>query len=92
VTVTNRNQTIALTLTADVPDEVVLPEPSTGVWAYGGNLHVHTPHAASLYVYTLSGRLYKQQTVSEGETVIPLIAGIYVVVIEGKTHKIIIQN
>jgi hypothetical protein len=41
-----------------------------------------------LYVYTLSGQLYKRQQIVEGETLLPLPKGMYVVVVDGKTWKV----
>jgi hypothetical protein len=89
VTVTTRSQTIALTLTARIADGIESPAAAPNAWANGGSLHVLTSRPSeTVRIYTLAGHLYRQQTVTVGETVIPLSKGVYVVVVEGKTFKV----
>ena len=66
---------------------------STGnIWAYQGNLHVKTNKASSmLTIYNFAGQLFKQQQLAEGETVIALPQGTYIVTLdEGEQQKIVI--
>ena len=68
-------------------------ELSTGnIWTYKGNLHVKTDKASSmLTIYNFAGQLYKQQQLAEGETVIALPQGTYIVTLDdGAQQKIVI--
>jgi hypothetical protein len=67
----------------DVSNETVT---GAAVWSYGSNLYVRTPQPAALYVYTIAGTLYRQQTLPAGETTLPLPQGMYLVQ-TGKTVK-----
>jgi hypothetical protein len=62
------------------------------VWAYRNELHVKSA-AGTLRIYTLSGRLFKQQPLAAGETIIPLPQGVYVISIDdsGMKQKVIIR-
>jgi hypothetical protein len=53
---------------------------TTDVWSYDGVLHVRTAQpSAWLKIYTLSGALLRQQTLSAGETTVALPQGVYIV-------------
>jgi hypothetical protein len=60
------------------------------IWSSGGNLHISTPVSTSVSIYTLSGALYKQQTVGAGQTAIPLPPGIYVVKVGKEMVKVVV--
>ena len=62
---------------------------SNNIWASGGNLYIRTDKTCTLSVFTVYGQLFKQQTISAGETIIPLPQGIYFVKVEDTTKKII---
>ena len=64
---------------------------SIRVWAYEGALYIESDRRARAEVYTRSGALYKRIDVAEGQTREPLAEGFYVVVIDGKTHKVIVK-
>jgi hypothetical protein len=61
------------------------------IWSYGSNLYVRTPQPVALYVYTVAGTLYRQQTLPAGETAIPLPQGIYFVQTGKTVKKILIR-
>ena len=61
------------------------------VWAYEGALYIESDRRARAEVYTRSGALYKRIDVAEGQTREPLAEGFYVVVIDGKTHKVFVK-
>ena len=61
------------------------------VWAHEGVLYIESDRRARAEVYTRSGALYKRIDVAEGQTREPLAEGVYVVVIDGKTHKVIVK-
>ena len=61
------------------------------VWAHEGVLYIESDRRARAEVYTRSGALYKRIDVAEGQTREPLAEGFYVVVIDGKTHKVIVK-
>jgi len=64
---------------------------SIRVWAYEGALYIESDRRARAEVYTRSGALYKRIDVAEGQTREPLAEGFYVVVIDGKTHKVVVR-
>ena len=61
------------------------------VWTHEGVLYIESDRRARAEVYTRSGALYKRIDVAEGQTREPLAEGFYVVVIDGKTHKVIVR-
>ena len=64
---------------------------SIRVWAHEGALYIESDRRARAEVYTRSGALDKRIDVAEGQTREPLAEGFYVVVIDGKTHKVIVK-
>jgi hypothetical protein len=72
----------------DVGNETVA---GAAVWSYGGSLYVRTPQPAALYVYTVTGVLYRQQTLPAGETVVPLPQGTYFVQTGETVKKVLIR-
>ena len=71
--------------------ESQLEAASIRVWAHEGVLYIESDRRARAEVYTRSGALYKRIDVAEGQTREPLAEGFYVVVIDGKTHKVIVK-
>ena len=71
--------------------ESQLEAASIRVWAHGGVLYIESDRRARAEVYTRSGALYKRIDVAEGQTREPLAEGFYVVVIDGKTHKVVVR-
>jgi len=61
------------------------------VWAYGSNLYIQTYQPATVYIYTVTGALFRQMNVNEGALTVPLPRGIYTVLVDGKTYKVSIQ-
>ena len=61
------------------------------VWAHEGVLYIESDRRTRAEVYTRSGALYKRIDVAEGQTREPLAEGFYVVVIDGKTHKVVVR-
>ena len=64
---------------------------SIRVWAHEGALYIESDRRTRAEVYTRSGALYKRIDVAEGQTREPLAEGFYVVVIDGKTHKVVVR-
>ena len=71
--------------------ESQLEAASIRVWAHEGVLYIESDRRARAEVYTRSGALYKRIDVAEGQTREPLAEGFYVVVIDGKTHKVVVK-
>ena len=71
--------------------ESQLEAASIRVWAHEGVLYIESDRRTRAEVYTRSGALYKRIDVAEGQTREPLAEGFYVVVIDGKTHKVIVR-
>ena len=71
--------------------ESQLDAASIRVWAHEGVLYIESDRRARAEVYTRSGALYKRIDVAEGQTREPLAEGFYVVVIDGKTHKVVVK-
>ncbi|MDR2470058.1 MAG: T9SS type A sorting domain-containing protein, partial [Tannerella sp.] len=88
------SQSVTVTHTV-APTGIESPQATaTKVWAHGGTLYIAASTSGTAYVYNVSGQLVKtlHATSLHGETVsIPLPRGVYVVVVEGKTYKVIIQ-
>jgi len=64
---------------------------NVNVFISEGNMNIQTPKATTVFVYTPSGSLYKQQTIPSGDTKIPLPKGIYFVVVGNQSKKIVVQ-
>ena len=62
---------------------------SNSIWASGGNLYIRTDKPCMLSVFTISGQLFRQQTIGIGETLLPLPIGLYFVKVGETTKKII---
>jgi len=58
------------------------------VWAASGTLFVETDSPATLSVYSVTGQLVNQVSVS-GSTSLPLPKGLYIVQLNGKAYKVI---
>ncbi|MDR1724264.1 MAG: DUF6383 domain-containing protein, partial [Tannerella sp.] len=58
------------------------------VWATAGELHIVSPQATDIKVYTLTGILIINRPVLEGETVISLDKGLYIVKVGDTIRKI----
>lgn len=71
--------------------ESQLEAASIRVWAHEGVLYIESDRRTRAEVYTRSGALYKRIDVAEGQTREPLAEGFYVVVIDGKTHKVVVR-
>jgi hypothetical protein len=64
------------------------------IWSYRNQLHVRTTNITSeLRIYALSGQLIDQRTLTAGETILPLPAGVYIVTLDqsGMKRKVIIR-
>lgn len=59
------------------------------VWAADGVLYVRTPNPGMLSVFTIAGQLYKQLPV-DGNQPFNLPKGIYIVLLNGKTYKVVL--
>jgi uncharacterized repeat protein (TIGR02543 family) len=59
------------------------------VWAYRNHLYLDATKESDVWIYTLSGQLYKQLRVGEGETAVPLPQGVYTVIFGEKVYKVI---
>jgi hypothetical protein len=61
------------------------------VWGFGSNLHVNAPHPLTLYIYTSSGTLHREQSVSAGQTILSLPPGAYLVKAGATVGKVVIR-
>lgn len=58
-----------------------------------GMLHIETMKQNRVFIYTMQGKLFKEQRLAEGETVIQLPDGLYVVALQDRTvAKVVIRN
>lgn len=63
------------------------------VWSYDGKLYVKTDKPAQVEVYNLAGILVEKTKVGEGENILQLLqGGMYIVVLDGKPCKILVNN
>jgi len=67
--------------------ELIIPK------AYGvdGGVIIELTKSAAISVYTLSGSLVKKTNVDEGNTMMPLTKGIYIVVIGDLSYKVLVR-
>ncbi|MDR1745668.1 MAG: hypothetical protein LBR49_00110 [Tannerella sp.] len=89
-----RGVTTELTISITIGTSTGNETPGNGmeIWSSGKTLYVRTFEPTLLRLYNLMGALHKQLTLSPGETVIPLPAGIYIAVAgNGTTRKIIVR-
>jgi hypothetical protein len=80
-----------ITVRAVDPATAVDPVSATRVWSYGNRLYITAPATSGrAYIYNTSGMLVKIVTHTAGETAVTLLpeAGIYVVVVEGRSYLI----
>ncbi|MDR1719399.1 MAG: cadherin-like beta sandwich domain-containing protein [Dysgonamonadaceae bacterium] len=95
VTVTAEDGTsrvYTITVTRDnVPNGLETASSGLKVWTSDNTLFVSVLKSTNMSVYNLSGTLYKQQTVTEGETAVTLPRGVYVVRIDGATRKVVVK-
>jgi hypothetical protein len=75
-------------ITRTANDDVL---PKARVWANSGSICIETPVAGTVWIYTLAGQLYKQQTVTEGTTTIAAGHGFYVVRMGDGIWKVIVK-
>jgi hypothetical protein len=62
------------------------------VWSHAGTLHITATTAGEARIYSVSGTLAKAVAVAAGETQrIPLPAGVYIVVLDGKPYKVFVE-
>jgi hypothetical protein len=66
---------------------------STRVWSYGSKVYITAAQSGKARIYNLAGIRVKTLALPAGATVSEtLAAGLYIVVIEGQTHKFSIKN
>lgn len=58
------------------------------VWGANGALHVQVPAKDKAYVVGFDGRVHKVLNLREGETVIPMSSGAYVISVGGESYKV----
>ncbi|MDR2469438.1 MAG: fibronectin type III domain-containing protein [Tannerella sp.] len=90
-TIRQVRQTLEITVTSGVGNAGV--SASTTVWANGGTLYIAASTSGEAYIYNVSGQLVKtlHATSLHGETATTqLPRGVYIVVVGGKTYKVII--
>jgi hypothetical protein len=64
---------------------------NVSVWSYGGSIFVNVPTATQISVYTLLGSLVRRQALGEGQTVVPLPQGVYVVKVGEAAAKVVVR-
>lgn len=63
----------------------------TNVWSYKRNVYVKSDKLADVRIYDMNGRLYLQQKVDAGETIISLSQGFYTILLNDKAYKVVIR-
>jgi hypothetical protein len=84
---------LTLTVSHVVTPTGIESQPSaTKVWAHGSVLYVAAATSGDAYIYNVSGQLVKTVSHFAGETTTTQLPdGVYIVVADGKTHKVIVQ-
>jgi len=62
------------------------------IWTGSGMVFIETAKPDRVFIYTMQGRLYTEQRIAAGETMIQLPAGVYIVVLpeNRKTEKVMV--
>ena len=91
-TITNIQDNVVITVTGIEEESPVDIESvnttSIKVWAANGALHIQTPVADKAYIVGFDGRIHKALNLPEGETVIPISSGAYIISVGGKNYKV----
>ncbi|MDR2921611.1 MAG: leucine-rich repeat domain-containing protein [Tannerella sp.] len=83
----------AITISVNFATGNGLIERGDRVWSYNGQLYITTAAGGTATVYSAMGCLVKTISIPAGETVnATLPAGIYIVYMNGKTHKIMVND
>ena len=61
------------------------------VWSYRRNVVVETGKSSEVRIYDMTGKLFLQQKVDAGETIIPLSQGFFTVQLNDRVYKVIIK-
>ncbi|MGP1462678.1 InlB B-repeat-containing protein [Tannerella sp.] len=65
--------------------------PQHKVWANRQHLYIEAQYATIMQLYTLDGKLHTQQMIPQGNTSLPLAAGFYTVVMDGRVYKVMVE-
>lgn len=89
--VENVKTNITITVSGIVKDDPTANmeiQGSLKVWGADGYLHILSSKVGEAHVITYSGQLYKNITLTGGETITSLPSGIYIVHIDGQSYKV----
>jgi hypothetical protein len=79
-----------LTITSTVGNTAI---PASGIWTSDGVVHIAAASAGTASVYNTVGHLVATRSYTSGETVIiPLPKGVYFIMSEGKSCKVIVRD
>jgi uncharacterized repeat protein (TIGR02543 family)/uncharacterized repeat protein (TIGR01451 family) len=84
------NETLKLTIDGVTPMANMNADGSR-VWSYGNHLYVRTDRDTEVQIRTPAGMLYKRQQIGVGDTAVMLPQGFYIVMLDGKTYRVIIR-
>lgn len=91
-TITNIQDNVVISVTGIEEESPVDIESvntsSVKVWSANGTLHIQTPVADKAYIVGFDGRIHKALNLPEGETVIPISSGAYIISVGGKNYKV----
>ncbi|MDR1723986.1 MAG: T9SS type A sorting domain-containing protein [Tannerella sp.] len=90
LTIGGQELVIPVTFSSETGNETLLNN-STQVWASGKRLYIRAVDASAVNIYNVTGAMVKTLTVADGETSIPLPAGIYFVKTGMKSTKVIVR-
>lgn len=54
-------------------------------------LYIHSPYSTGIYIYTILGSYYMYKQILPGNNIINLPTGVYIIVIDNKSYKIVIH-
>jgi hypothetical protein len=68
------------------------PVAATKVWSYAHTLYIYATRDGEARIYSMAGQLVKAVAYTAGETAqSTLPQGVYIVVVNGRTYKIVVQ-
>ncbi|MDR2119914.1 MAG: T9SS type A sorting domain-containing protein [Tannerella sp.] len=81
-----------LVLSFTNPSDAALPGNGARIWSHNETVYISVDREDVVGVYSITGQLIKRIEVSEGNTSVPMMRGVYIVTLkDGSVHKVIVK-
>ncbi|MDR1332486.1 MAG: hypothetical protein LBK07_10345, partial [Tannerella sp.] len=69
-----------------------MPEDGAAVWSHNESVYIRVNRDDIASIYSIAGQLIRRIEVSEGDTSVPMVHGLYIVTLkDGSVHKVIVK-